>query len=242
MTKNENIIEAFTEIAPKYEEVLDAEMSRFWGWSYYGFIDNLINLTPINNEQKILDIATGTAVIPIKLLNKIGEKNIHGLDITHSMLLQANQKLTENSYNEIVKLTCASAMEMPYANQSFDLVFCGLATHHMNVSTLVEEVSRILRIGGKLSFADVSSSKLWIIPGIKWVLRIFTFIYYMIVEDPNRAWAEAGAVSNVRTAEEWHSQLESLNFTNISIKKLESKHFWIPSPLVIQAEKMGGAI
>jgi ubiquinone/menaquinone biosynthesis C-methylase UbiE len=239
MTKNDNIIEAFTEIAHKYEETLDTEMNRFWGWSYHSFIDTLIDQTPIKIEQKILDIATGTAVIPIKLLNKLGKNNIHGLDITHSMLLQANHKLTENYYNESVKLTCASAMEMPYANQSFDLVFCGLATHHMNVSTLLEEVSRILRYGGKLSFADVGSSKLWVIPGVKWMLRIFAYIYYVIVEDPNRAWAEAGAVSNVRTAEEWHSQLKSLNFTNISITKLESKHFWIPSPLVIQADKMG---
>ena len=236
---NENIIQTFTEMAPNYEEIVSSELTRFWGVSYHEFINMLIKFTPIQNDAKILDIATGTGVIPLKIRNKFGNNHyIHGLDITHSMLMNAQQNLDANNQRNSIDFTCASAMEMPYAQKSFDLIFCGLATHHMNVEMLLEEVNRILRFGGQLSFADVGSTKLWKIPGVKWIIGLLAYVYYFLKEGANRAWAEASAVSNVRTAEEWLYLLQKNNFRNISIKQLKSKYFWIPSPLVIIAEKL----
>lgn len=236
---NDNIIETFTEMAPNYEEIVNSELTRFWGLSYQEFITTLIKLTPIRHGAIILDLATGTGVIPIKLLNRLGsDHHIHGLDITHSMLIHANRNLDNIDHHELINLTCASAMDMPYPKKSFDLIFCGLATHHMNVNILLKETYRVLQHGGQLSFADVGSTKLWQFPGVKWILRLLAFCYYVFVEGTNRAWAEASAVSNVRTAEEWHALLEEYNFNNISIKELKSKYFWIPSPLVILAEKL----
>ncbi|MFN2234346.1 MAG: class I SAM-dependent methyltransferase [Anaerolineales bacterium] len=236
---NENIIQTFTEMAPNYEAIVNSELTRFWGVSYHEFINMLIELTPIWDGAKILDIATGTGVIPLKILHKFGsDHEIHGLDITHSMLINAHRKLEKIDSSNSIDFTCASAMEIPYKQKSFDLVLCGLATHHMNVDTLLKEVHRILRVGGQLSFADVGSSKLWHIPGVKLVLGLLAYFYYMIKEGTNRAWAEASAVSNVRTEEEWLFLLQQHNFRNISIKQLKSKYFWIPSPLVIFAEKL----
>jgi hypothetical protein len=56
-------------------------------------------------------------------------------------------------------------------------------------------------------------------------------------ENINRAWAEAEAVSNVRSREEWFELLIQAGFQDIKIAKLKSKHRWIPEPLVIQASK-----
>jgi ubiquinone/menaquinone biosynthesis C-methylase UbiE len=236
---NDNIIQTFTEMAPNYEEIVDSELTRFWGVGYHEFINMLIELTPIWEGAKILDIATGTGVIPIKIFNKFGrDHQIHGLDITHSMLINADRKLDEKDLSKSIDFTCASGMEIPYKQKSFDLVFCGLATHHMNVDTLLREVHRILRVGGQLSFADVGSSKLWQIPGVKWAIGLLAYFYYVIKEGTNRAWAEASAVSNVRTEEEWLHLLQKYNYQNIAIKQLKSRYFWIPSPLVIFAEKL----
>ena len=238
MKQKEKIIETFSEMAPRYEEIVNHELTRFWGLSYQEFITALIDSSPIQKDAIILDIATGTGMIPIRLINNTGNhKTIHGLDITHSMLIQANRNFRKNNHQEIVKLTCASAMEMPYSSMSFDYVFCGLATHHMNVKLLTNEVYRILRLGGQISFADVGSTQLWKYPGVKWIIRLLAFVYYLTKEGANRAWAESSAVSNVLTAEEWFSVLSDLNFKKISIKKMKSKYIWIPSPLVIRAEK-----
>jgi hypothetical protein len=94
-----------------------------------------------------------------------------------------------------------------------------------------------LDTGGRLSIADAGVAFIWKIPGVKLILRMAAFIYFSLNEDLSRAWAEADAVSNVRSDEEWFSLLTRGGFTDISIIKLESKNSWISAPLIICAEK-----
>jgi ubiquinone/menaquinone biosynthesis C-methylase UbiE len=246
MNEKENIIETFTELAPRYEEVVNAELDRFWGWSYTGFVNQLFQATPIPGQGRMLDLATGTGVIPIKVategagkpaLTGVETRRVHGLDITMSMLGHARKKMIAGNIQEQIDLVCASAMEVPYASDSFALVTCALATHHMDVKLLLSEAWRILDEDGMLSIADVGGSNLWESPAIKFFLRIAAFTYFLFKENINRAWAEAGAVSNVRSGEEWLDLLLETGFRDIKITKLKSKHRWIPEPLVIQAIK-----
>lgn len=238
MDNKENIIEAFTELAPRYEEVVNAELNRFWGWSYAGFVNQLIQATPIPEKGRMLDLATGTGVIPRTVATEgLRESRIHGLDITMSMLARAKKKIVADNIQEQVDLVCASAMEIPYASESFVLVTCALATHHMDVRLLLSESWRILSKEGALSIADVGGSNLWKTPVVKFLLRIAAFVYFLLTENIGRAWAEAEAVSNVRSKDEWFDLLIETGFRNIKITKLKSKHRWIPEPLVIQAIK-----
>ncbi len=54
MTDKDVIIDAFTELAPNYEKVVDAELRRFWGWSYESFVDRLIDLASVSLRQPII--------------------------------------------------------------------------------------------------------------------------------------------------------------------------------------------
>ncbi len=113
MSEKEHIIETFTELAPRYEEVVNAELNRFWGWSYAEFVNRLIQMTPVSERGRMLDLATGTGVIPIKVITEGLSKNpIHGLDITSSMLVRAKRKLIAGNILDQVNLVCASAMEI----------------------------------------------------------------------------------------------------------------------------------
>jgi len=238
MKEKTNIIETFTEMAPRYEEVVNDELNRFWGWSYSAFINHLLQMTPIPKNGRMLDIATGTGVIPITVLSQgLGEIRIHGLDITMSMLGRARGKMAEKNLLDKAHLVCASAMEIPYVDDAFDLITCALATHHMDVNILLSETYRVLRAGGLLSVADVGGSNLWRTKAVKTLLRIFAFLYFLFKENSRRAWAEAQAISNVRSQEEWFDLLTRNGYQQISITILKSKSFWIPEPLVIQAEK-----
>ncbi|MGD0879355.1 MAG: methyltransferase domain-containing protein [Anaerolineales bacterium] len=235
------IIEAFTEMAPRYEQLVDSELNRFWGWSYSGFVNLLLASAPIQPQDIILDVATGTGMIPA-LLEKAGHprNQIHALDITMSMLFHARQRLGAQDGSDIQHLVCASAMQMPYADSSFTQVICGLATHHMNVNQLAQESIRILQNGGKLTIADVGGANILKFPGVKFIVRIALFIYFMLVENKSRAWAESRAITNVQTKEDWTLILMNSGFRNIVIQKLKSRYFWVPSPLLIKAEKQGG--
>jgi len=238
MNNKANIIETFTELAPRYEEVVNAELNRFWGWSYTGFVNQLIQTTPIPKKGTLLDLATGTGVIPITVAsNGFNMSRVHGLDITMSMLTRARKKIVAGSTRNQIDLVCASAMVIPYASESFDLITCALATHHMDVRLLLSESCRILSEDGVLSIADVGGSNLWKSPVVKFFLRIAAFIYFLFTENMSRAWAEAEAVLNVRSKEEWSELLIETGFKNIKITKLKSKYRWVPEPLLIQAVK-----
>jgi len=252
MHNTENIIETFTELTPRYEEVVNAELNRFWGWSYSGFVNQLIRVTAVPEKGRVLDLATGTGVIPIKIATErssepapggsqgesaAGPSRIHGLDITMSMLARARKKMVAGRLEGRVDLVCASAMDIPYASGAFDLVTCALATHHMDVRLLLSETWRVLHEEGTLSIADVGGSNLWKLPVVKFFLRIAAFVYFLFTENIKRAWAETEAVANVRSKEEWFDLLSEAGFREIKITKLKSKHRWIPEPLVIQAAK-----
>ena len=246
MKEKNYIIDTFTDLAPRYEEVVNAELDLFWGWSYTGFINQLIQATPIPKQGRMLDLATGTGVIPIRVAvdgfspqggSAAETSRIHGLDITMSMLARAKKKMVSGDIQNQIDLVCASAMDIPYANESFELVTCALATHHMDLRLLLAESWRILCEGGMLSITDVGGSNLWKSPIVKLFLHIFAFVYFLLKENINRAWAEAEAVSNVRSKEEWFDLLTEIGFRNIKITKLKSKHRWVPEPLVIQAIK-----
>lgn len=238
MNKKEDIVQAFTELAPRYTRVVDAELSRFWGWSYEGFIDRLIETLPDIQDDIILDVATGTGVIPDRLRSKgIIPPRIHALDITYSMLRHAQRQLGNKNKQDTTNLVCASAMGMPYRNGAFTQVICGLATHHLDVTEFIHESTRVLKNGGVLSIADAGGSLFWKIPGVKLLIRLAAYLYFAITENKTRAWAEVSAVSNVRSQEDWQALLMRAGYENIKIQKLHCKYFFVPAPLLIQAQK-----
>lgn len=236
MEEQEVVVEAFTELASRYEGVVDSELNRFWGWSYDRFVNRLIELTPLSDGDLILDVATGTAVIPRHLVEAV-RKHFHviGLDITAAMLRRGKEKIAIAGAGAEISLSCGDAMIMPFGPGSFDLVLCGLATHHMNVTAMLSEMNRVLKPGGRLALADAAGSPLWRNPLLRTGIRIAAFVYFLVVENAARAWAEADAVSNIRSRDDWQSDLRQAGFVDIRIVKLPSTRSWIPDPLVIEA-------
>jgi ubiquinone/menaquinone biosynthesis C-methylase UbiE len=239
LSNREIITEAFTELAPRYEEVVDKELQRFWGWSYDGFVDVLINELSMQTGDVVLDIATGTSVIPLKIAEagKLAGKVV-GLDITPAMLFRGREKIREQGLERSINLVCASAMRMPIAPASFDAILCGLAIHHLDLDEMLIEAFRLLKTDGTLTIGDVGGSSIWKIPGVKLLLRVGAFFYFWWAESSTRAWAEATAVSSIFTEQEWFFYLSKHGFEQIEIKKLVSKHFWAPDPLIISAKRI----
>ena len=240
---------AFTSMAPRYEQKVDKELKRFWGWGYTDFVDHVLAITPFRDGDAVLDVATGTAVIPLKLIRSEtvwGE--IVGLDITHAMLKKAGKKIDAAGEasrgvdcprpSSLIRLTCASAMAMPYHPGHFDVVLCALAAHHLDVPVALAEMARVLKPGGRLTIADVIGSALWRLPVIQFLIRTATFVLFLPQEGLARAQAEASALSNVYTGKEWEQSLAEAGFDKIKITSLPTSHSWLPSPLIIQAQKI----
>ncbi len=238
MKERDRIVTAFSEMSQRYETKMNNELNRFWGWSYEEFVNILLNHVQIKSTDVILDVATGTSVIPLRLFQTFPNlKQIFGLDVTLDMLLKG-RKNTSFLFDEgRIKLVCGTALTMPLTGSSFDIVLCGLATHHMEVKNLLMEIHRVLKPHGKLAIADVGGAQSWKNPIVKTFIRILAFFYFFFTESKSRAWVEASALTNIRTTQEWQAVLQELGFNEIEVSEMQSKKSWMPNPIIINAKK-----
>jgi len=236
MEEKKAVREAFNELAPRYEKTIDNELKVFWGWNYKAFATQLVDLAEISENQYVLDLATGTAVIP-RLISEKGISGIHitGLDITESMLNHGKKELSDTLFPDVISLTCADAMKLPFPEDTFDVIITGLSTHHMNISNMFLEIKRTLKEKGKFFMIDVGVSPIWHFPLVRGVSRLLAFTYFLINENITRAYAEAASVTNVKTADEWYETLSNLGFIDIMIEELPVPRKWLPTPLSISA-------
>lgn len=151
MTSDNVIVQAFTEMAPQYEDTMNRELEQYWGISYHTFIERFLEQVPITAGDAILDVATGTARIPRALRDRVGADGcIVGLDITPAMLARGRAHGVADGGRAAVHLVCGSALELPFGDATYDGVVCALGTHHMDVPRMVAEMRRVLRPAGGL--------------------------------------------------------------------------------------------
>jgi ubiquinone/menaquinone biosynthesis C-methylase UbiE len=236
MTANDVVIEAFTELAPRYQETMDRELRQFWGLSYEKLVDWLTEVATINEGDVVLDVATGTASIPLKLVDKVGARGrVVGLDITLAMLKHGRKNVEATGSSSRINLVCASAMGMPFVEGAFDVVICGLGMHHMDVPQVLSEMKYVLKEGGTLFIAAVGARSFWKPLWVKAIIRSITWLYYVRTGNITRAWAEATSLSNVHTADEWRTILSDFGFEKIEMTESRARHRWYPCPLIMRA-------
>jgi ubiquinone/menaquinone biosynthesis C-methylase UbiE len=237
MSNLQIVTEAFSELASDYRQTMDRELKEFWGISYQEFITRFLEQAALSPTDLVLDVATGTAFIPTQLVEKFGRLGrVVGLDLTPAMLNKGQEYVARQGLQPSIWLVCASGMEMPFLSHVFDVVLCALGTHHMDVPTMLDEVNRVLKPGGRLLIADVGATPFW---RSFWGLAVLNILLlqYRLANRGARAQAEAKAFANVRTASEWKGLLTNQGFQEIEIEAVPSRRPWYPCGLMIRGRR-----
>jgi ubiquinone/menaquinone biosynthesis C-methylase UbiE len=110
------------------------------------------NQLPLPEYTKVIDIACGTG-LQAYALARSGHKVV-GIDLSPAMIHKAKRKAV-NGLN--VSFICADATKIPYPNGFFDASILCFALHDMPEDvglTVLEEMKRVTRRGGKIIIAD----------------------------------------------------------------------------------------
>ena len=235
MSEQNITIQAFTELAPTYEKTVDRELRQFWGVGYQTFIARFIEMVQLNEDDTVLDVASGTGPVLRKLSTKLGANGrVFGLDITLAMLQDA-RKITESLETPApIHTICGSGMEMPIADDVFDVITCCLGTHHMDAPRMLAEMKRVLKPGGRLLLADVRATTFWRSTFGSLALRFLLILYGLSLRSA-RAQAEMEAFNNVRTAHEWRVLLGDFGFEEIELDEIPALRRWYPGGFILKA-------
>lgn len=142
-------------------EVMDTEQDAH----EYDAIDNsavnrefaLQALDVCPHAQRVLDLGTGTAQIPIQLALLNPALDITAVDLARQMLVLAKRNLAAAGVTDQVRLELRDVKATGFAQGQFDLVMCNSVVHHLpDPVPLLREVARLLGPSTSLLIKDLA--------------------------------------------------------------------------------------
>ena len=139
------------EEAVDYDSMDHSEVNR-------RFVDQFITALEaagLSSDAKILDVGTGTALIPIELCGR-GDYQVTAIDLATEMLKVGEQNVVAKNLAGRINLELVDAKQMRYADNSFDAVMSNSIIHHIpNPHECMSEMVRVLRPGGLMFVRDL---------------------------------------------------------------------------------------
>lgn len=114
-------------------------------------LDLLIGWLDPRPAERALDVATGGGHVALALARTGAD--VDACDLTPEMLETASALLAEHDCT--AAFTVGEADALPYDDATFDIVSCRIAAHHFpDAQAFFNEVSRVLKPGGRFGFQD----------------------------------------------------------------------------------------
>jgi len=104
----------------------------------------------------VLDLGTGTALIPIELCRRSDRFQITAVDLARAMLVVARQNVDSARFSDRISLECLDAKGLPYRDGQFDVVMSNSILHHIpEPAACLAEMVRVVSPDGLLFVRDL---------------------------------------------------------------------------------------
>ena len=142
------------------------------GWRYdlgIWFIDTFVfrgqlrqlrqrtaNLARMQPGEQVLDVGCGTGTLAMEVQSRVGRAgHVAGVDPGTQQIARARSKAARRHVP--IEFQIAMIEQLPFPDQSFDVVFSTLMMHHLPAPLKrqgLAEIARVLKPGGRLVIAD----------------------------------------------------------------------------------------
>ena len=144
----------FDEIAGRYDllnHILSVNVDRLWWWRTARSFRHILN----RNNARVLDLCCGTGDMALALRKHAAPDALEyfGTDFSHQMLSRGATKFSGKGVIAIE----ADALQLPFADNSFDLVVSAFGFRNLaNYKAGLQEIRRVLAPGGEFGILDFS--------------------------------------------------------------------------------------
>src|SRR3954466_1140806 len=131
------------EEAADYDAMDHSEVNRRFVEDLLAEISSKFNVQGSKSEDNttlnldVLDLGTGTALIPIELCKAFPDCRVMAADAAVSMLELARYNIEVNSLMERIELAPGDAKRLPFRESMFDVVMSNSIIHHIPEPLLV---------------------------------------------------------------------------------------------------------
>ena len=155
-TKKEEVQQMFDNIAPTYDKlnhILSLSIDKMWR-------RRVVRKVRRMKPEKIMDLATGTGDLAIKLAQAMPKAKIMGVDLSENMLAVAAEKVRRKGLDDHIVLYQGDAENLEVADGVLDVVTVAFGVRNFgNLEKGLSEIMRSLRSGGHIVVLEFSTPR-----------------------------------------------------------------------------------
>jgi SAM-dependent methyltransferase len=172
----------------------------------------------IKKTDTVLEIGCGTGLFTEKVYNATGA-SIIATDLSEDLLNNARKR------NLPITFKTEDAMNLSFADNSFNVVFGSSIIHHLDFNKSLKEIYRVLKPGGRMVFAEPNMINPQIL-----IQKNVPFIKERLGDSPDET-------AIIRWS--FKSLLKKQGFTSIKIFPYDFLHPYTPKPLIGVVNQLG---
>ena len=159
-SKKEQVQLMFDNIAPTYDKLnhlFSFSIDRLWR-------SNVVRKVRRMKPERILDLATGTGDLAIKMAKRIPQAKIMGVDLSENMLAIAAEKVRRQGLDDHIALYQGDAEELHLTDSVVDVVTVAFGVRNFaNIEKGLSEIMRSLVSGGHIVILEFSTPRNFIV-------------------------------------------------------------------------------
>ncbi|MEF9924584.1 MAG: bifunctional demethylmenaquinone methyltransferase/2-methoxy-6-polyprenyl-1,4-benzoquinol methylase UbiE [Muribaculaceae bacterium] len=152
--KTGQVQQMFDSIAPAYDfmnRAMTFGIDKLWR-------RKAVNLLRAYNPKRILDVATGTGDLAIKLQKELHPSQMIGIDLSQGMLNIAIEKVAKKMFNAHLSFEQGDCLNMRFGEGEFDAVTVAYGVRNFeHLDKGYAEMYRVLATGGVLCVVELST-------------------------------------------------------------------------------------
>ena len=115
---------------------------------------------PQKNNLEVLDLATGTADVPLTLSSDSKVQHIHGIDLSQKMIRKGREKVKGANLQGMITLDLGDGVHIPAREATYDVVTISFGIRNFpDPQTSLNNAYRVLRPGGRIIITEFALPK-----------------------------------------------------------------------------------